>query len=85
LIDQLDNYLERIKEYVALQHQDVEESWELEFHVYGQHQVSTLPLNRGQPSEIFLIGEALASTQQLATSIAHVARIAATVSWSLSS
>jgi hypothetical protein len=80
LIDQLDNYLERVKEYVASQHEDAEGSWELDFHVYGQHQISTLPLNRGQTAEVFLIGEALASTQALATSIAHVTRVAAVVS-----
>jgi hypothetical protein len=80
LIDQLDNYLERVKEYVTSQHEDAEGSWELGFHIYGQHQVSMLPLNRGHPSEIFLIGEALASTQALATSVAHVTRVAAVVS-----
>jgi hypothetical protein len=76
LIGQLDSYLERVKKYVTLQHQDAEGTWQLNFHVYGQHQISTLPWNEGQPSEIFLIGEALASTQQLANSIVHLTRIA---------
>jgi hypothetical protein len=80
LTSQLDEFLERVKGYVALQHGDKEAAWELDFHVYGQHQISTLPLNKGQPSEIFLIGEALASTQALATSVASLARIAVTVS-----
>jgi hypothetical protein len=80
LISQLDSYLERVKAYVRLQHQDVQDSWELDFHVYGQHSVSTRPLDRGQPSEIVLIGEALASTQELATSVVSMARIAAIAS-----
>jgi hypothetical protein len=80
LIGQLDNYLERVKEYVASQHEGTAGTWELNFHKYGQQQVSTLPGTEGQPSEIFLIGEALASTQKLATSVVCVARIAATVS-----
>lgn len=62
-----------------MQHEDAEGTWELDFHIYGQHQISTLALNQGPPSEIFLIGEALASTQTLATSVVCVARVAVTV------
>lgn len=79
MISQLDGFLERVKDYVALQHEGQEGTWELDFHVYGQNQVSTLPLNKGQPAEIFLIGEALASTQALATSVAATTRVACTV------
>ncbi|KAF9636558.1 hypothetical protein BFW01_g7454 [Lasiodiplodia theobromae] len=71
LIDQLDTLLERVKAYVAAQHRD-HSGWELDFHVYGKQ----VPPS----SEIFLIGEALASSQQLATSLACTARIATTVS-----
>ncbi|KAF2823830.1 hypothetical protein CC86DRAFT_408850 [Ophiobolus disseminans] len=78
LIGQLDSYLERVKGYVALQHEDMEGTWELGFHVYGQHQVSSRSSDTGQPSEVFIIGEALASTQQMATNVACMARIAAT-------
>ncbi|KAH8725190.1 hypothetical protein GQ44DRAFT_681477 [Phaeosphaeriaceae sp. PMI808] len=77
LIGQLDNYLERVKAYVALQHEDADGIWELDFHVYGQDRNLTRLSNKEQPSEIFVIGEALASTQTLATSVACLARIAA--------
>ena len=46
--------------------------WDLDWHIYGQHQTTA----DGQPAEVFLIGEALASTQQLANSVASSARIA---------
>lgn len=82
LIRQLDSYLERVKGYVASQHEDSPDAWELDFHVHGQHQVSTRAVDEGQPGEILLIGEALASTQALATSISSMARIACTVWWS---
>jgi len=80
LIGQLDNFLERVKEYVMAQHEGVEGTWELNFHVYGQHQASATSDWESESPEIFLIGEALASTQELATSVACVARIAVTVS-----
>lgn len=80
LIGQLDNFLERVREYVALQHEGVDGSWDLGFHVYGQPQISASSGCNGQAHEVFLIGEALASTQGLATSIACMARIAVTVS-----
>ncbi|KAL1616687.1 hypothetical protein SLS54_008254 [Diplodia seriata] len=68
LIDQRDVLLERVKAYVAAQHRDSAGSWQLGFHVYGA----------GSP-EIFIVGEALASSQQLATSVANTARIATIV------
>jgi hypothetical protein len=80
LIGQLDDFLERVREYVASQHEGTEGSWELGFHVYGQHQASIAPGCQSQAQEVFMIGEALASTQELATSIACMARIAVTVS-----
>ncbi|KAF1998849.1 hypothetical protein P154DRAFT_577470 [Amniculicola lignicola CBS 123094] len=76
LIRQLDSFLERAKAYAQKQHADIQESWELDFHVYGQNQISALPEKAGQPSEIFLIGEALAPSQDLATSVISAARIA---------
>jgi hypothetical protein len=79
LINQLDDFLERVNDYVAIQHKDAEGTWQLDFHVYGQHQISTMASDQRQPAEVFLIGEALASTQTLATSVACVARVAITV------
>ncbi|KAL5445526.1 hypothetical protein PMIN06_008065 [Paraphaeosphaeria minitans] len=72
LIVHLDSVLKEIKTYVAKQHEDVDGQWDLDWHVYGQHQTTT----DGRPAEVFLIGEALASTQELARSIASTARIA---------
>ncbi|OAG05721.1 uncharacterized protein CC84DRAFT_1205449 [Paraphaeosphaeria sporulosa] len=72
LISQLDSVLKAIKTYVAQQHEGVDGQWDLDWHVYGQHQTTA----DGRPAEVFLIGEALASTQELARSIASTARIA---------
>lgn len=79
LIQQLDDFLSRVKDYVTTQHIGAPGTWELDFHIYGQQSISTLPLTKGQPSEVFIIGEALASTQELATSICSIARIACVV------
>lgn len=49
--------------------------WELDFHVYGERKDTAKA-----PAEIFVVAEALAQTQQLATSIASKARIAMIVS-----
>ncbi|KAF2868370.1 hypothetical protein BDV95DRAFT_500870 [Massariosphaeria phaeospora] len=76
LINELDGFLEQVKLYATTQHEGNEGEWELDFHVYGENQVSALPESAGQPSEIFLIGEALATTQALATSIVSTARVA---------
>lgn len=70
LIDQLDVLLQRVKDYVALQHKTAEGTWDLGFHIYG----------RGTPV-VFLVGEAIASTQELAASVANIARIACIVSY----
>jgi hypothetical protein len=80
LIGQLDTFLEDlVKPYIASQHKDAGE-WQLEFHKYGQHQVSTLPNQLGQAGEVMIIGEALASTQEIANSLAATARFATAVS-----
>ncbi|KAI1212070.1 uncharacterized protein F4807DRAFT_417462 [Annulohypoxylon truncatum] len=70
LIKELDSLIDVVKGYAADQHSQVSEKWELDFHVYGKQESAT-------PSpEIFIIGEALAPSQELATSIAATARIA---------
>ncbi|KAI1391815.1 uncharacterized protein F4822DRAFT_436032 [Hypoxylon trugodes] len=69
LIKQFDALTDLIKKYVADQHSDVTEKWELDFHLYGK------PEDNPQSSEIFIIGEALGATQELATSVAATARI----------
>ncbi|KAH8659229.1 hypothetical protein BGZ60DRAFT_544271 [Tricladium varicosporioides] len=71
----------RIREFVASQNPNISSPhfWKLGFHVYGDNGVmeSLEPGDRCyQPREIFIVGEVLASTQQLASSIASTARIA---------
>lgn len=74
-----------MKWYVRKQHQHAEGEWELDFHRYGQDHVSTLPGRIGQLGEVFLIGEALGSTPELAKSVASTARIATAVGFSFPS
>ncbi|XEU99846.1 hypothetical protein FSHL1_005133 [Fusarium sambucinum] len=70
LIPQIDKLLARVKLYVAQQHTESTSQWKLDFHVYGKGQFS--PTGAGQ---LFIVGEALASTQKLANSIASKARV----------
>ena len=70
LISQIDSVLARVKEYVKMQHGTLEaDTRHLDFNVYG----------RGT-AELFIVGEALASTQDIATGIAMAARFATIVS-----
>ncbi|TDZ35396.1 hypothetical protein CTRI78_v011492 [Colletotrichum trifolii] len=70
LINQLDSLLTLVKAYVKKQHPDISGNWDLDFHLYGKGQ--TTPLG---PGEVFIIAEAVAPTQQLATAIVSTARI----------
>lgn len=72
LIQQLPSFLSRVKAYVVQQHSQVQDGWLVDFHIYGFD--STRPAQ--VPGEVFLVGETLAETQALATSIASCARIA---------
>lgn len=64
-----------IKGYVHQQHPDNAGEWKLDFHVYGKDQY-----NAAGPGELFVVAEALASTQQLANSVASKARVGMIVS-----
>jgi hypothetical protein len=78
LISQIDTVLENIKKYVASQHKTAIGDYELAFHVYGVHGVmGTLEPGDAsyQPREVFIVGESQATTQELATSVAYLARI----------
>lgn len=77
LIQQFDSLSSLVKEYVASQHSHATGEYEFDFHLYGKPDENT-PIT--QSSEIFLIGEALASSQELATSVAATARIGIIVS-----
>ncbi|KAH6673862.1 hypothetical protein B0J14DRAFT_541615 [Halenospora varia] len=81
LIKYFADFKARIREFVASQNPSIAspDFWKLGFHVYGDNGVME-SLEPGdpdyQPREIFIVGEVLASTQQLASSIASTARIA---------
>lgn len=81
LISQLDDMLARIRAYVKMQHKDVTEFWDLGFHIYGLNgeAATASPTYADRPyavtQRVFVVGEAIAETQKLATSIANVARV----------
>ena len=75
LISKIDTVLASVKAYVQEQHSNAEGNFDLDFHVYGKDQQGT-----NGPGELFVVAEALASTQQLANSVASKARIGMIVS-----
>ncbi|TVY92932.1 hypothetical protein LAWI1_G002428, partial [Lachnellula willkommii] len=84
LISQMPSFQSSIQEYVTTQNPPSSPSsgefWKLGFHTYGANGImgALEPGNSTfQPREIFLVGEALASSQKLASSIAATARVAA--------
>ncbi|KAI5461875.1 hypothetical protein BGZ63DRAFT_414507 [Mariannaea sp. PMI_226] len=70
LIAQIDVVLGRVKAYVKQQNSDVPDGWKLDFHVYGRDHFTA-----AGNGEIFVIAEALASTQAHATSLCNTARV----------
>ncbi|RBR17448.1 hypothetical protein FVER53590_11950 [Fusarium verticillioides] len=70
LVSQIDKLLARVKVYVDQQHPEITGQWSLDFHVYGKDQYT-----QAGPGQLFIVAEALASTQQLANSIASKARV----------
>jgi hypothetical protein len=71
LTGQIDNFLDRIQDYVKFQHAGIAEKWELGVHKFGAGRNEN-----GIPGEIFIVGEALAANQDLANSVASTTRIA---------
>ena len=70
LISQIDDQLARIKEYVAIQVENLKDgTWDIDFHVYGRE-------SGAKPKSLFIVGESLAESQEEATAIAGVARTA---------
>lgn len=69
----------RVKAYVA-QNQVDQGVWKLDFHTYGRTGRVDGQRVDLQPDEVFIIGEALAETQSLATAVADTARVATVVS-----
>ena len=72
LIDQLDQMLERVKEYARSVQRDIKERWDLGFHVYGRPPDGKVVAG----TEIMIVGEVTAESQNIATSVASAARIA---------
>ncbi|KAI1256795.1 hypothetical protein MGN70_001921 [Eutypa lata] len=70
LIGQMDKFIATVKGYVKMEYVDVSEPWELEWHIIGKGD------NGSVPQDVALIGEALAPTQELATSLVAKAKIA---------
>ncbi|KAF2499545.1 hypothetical protein BU16DRAFT_603645 [Lophium mytilinum] len=68
LIGQIDSYLSKVKTLVQASNAKAEGDWDINFHVYGS--------NAYKPREIFLVGEALATTQRLANAVTSSARVA---------
>ena len=73
LIQRLPSLLGRAKTYVQEKHAHTQERWELEFHVYGYDLRKS---KRTSTGDVFIVGEARAQTQDLATSVASSARVA---------
>ncbi|KAI1260413.1 hypothetical protein F5Y18DRAFT_420183 [Xylariaceae sp. FL1019] len=71
LIGQLDSYLSRVKAYVKEQHSQREATYDFDFHIYPSLRSQSRP-----PGEVFVIGEAIASSQMLANEVASTGKIA---------
>ncbi|CAH0046561.1 unnamed protein product [Clonostachys solani] len=69
LTSQLDHLLDDVRAYVTKQHAHVTENWSLFFHKIG----ATDPANAGS---VCIIGEALADSQDVATTVVSTARVA---------
>ncbi|KAI1077788.1 hypothetical protein F5B20DRAFT_252956 [Whalleya microplaca] len=78
MIKRLDPTLELIKKYVTSQHPNVPlDQWEIGFHRYGLGWGCTdaQDTSAAPPPEVFLVCETVATSQELATSLATMARI----------
>lgn len=73
LISQLNALFAKIKAYVRQQHKHVTETFEVDFHVYG---LNPDGLTTNSVNGVFVVGEALAESQNVANSVASTARIA---------
>lgn len=79
LISQIDSYLAKVKTLVQASNKGTDGKWDIGFHVYGSNGIMN-DLEPGdpayQPREIFLVAEALATTQRMANAVASSARVA---------
>jgi hypothetical protein len=75
LISKIDKVLPAVKAYVKEHHKDISGDWDLDYHVYGKGSHDGTG-----PGEIFVVAEAIAPTQKLASSIVSMARVGLIVS-----
>ncbi|KAN0112183.1 protein of unknown function (DUF4387) domain containing protein [Hyaloscypha variabilis] len=75
LIPQIRSFLAAVKEYVKQNHEHITESWDLDWHVYGEGYSDREGIFRA-PKEVFVVAEAIAESQLVASSLASSARIA---------
>ncbi|KAI1759241.1 hypothetical protein GGR53DRAFT_165570 [Hypoxylon sp. FL1150] len=76
LIKQLDSLTELVQQYAASQHDHIPGTYTFDFHFYGKPDGTEEVFPQSQ--EVFLIGEVLASSQELATSVAATGKIGIT-------
>ena len=80
LISQIHEYLENAKTRIAQHHPGQDGKWKLDFHIYGAPERptdSSAPVDlESMPKEVFVVGEVLADSQDLAKSVASLGRIA---------
>ena len=72
LIEQLDQMIGLVKNHVRKSHTHIKEQWDLGFHMYGRPPDGKVIAG----TEIMIVGEATAESQNIATSVASGARIA---------
>jgi hypothetical protein len=73
LIGQLKDFLDTGRKYIAMQNPPSDGTWELGFHLTGLEEQDVSPAFI--PQKVFIVGEVLAETQDLANQIASSARI----------
>ena len=74
LISRLPNFLDRVKQYVGQQHPRADAHWDVDFHIYGFDRDNAT----ASAKQVFIVCEAVAETQQMASSVAATARVACT-------
>lgn len=71
LIPQIHSFLDTAKEFARVQHSHIDEHWDVGFHVYGFNERDPEHV----PSEVFIVAEAIAESQDIATSLASTIRV----------
>lgn len=71
LIPQVHSFLDSVKAFASSQHSDISEKWDIGFHTYGfdEHNSDYMP------SEVFIVAECIAESQEVATSLASTVRV----------